>query len=74
MIKNLETRKKIAKLVYCRYGNNLTIEEKKELENEVGAAMEGYELAIEEAVKLLENNFNMPNDFSQIFREHLGQL
>ena len=47
---------------------------KKELENEVGAAMEGYELAIEEAVKLLENNFNMPNDFSQIFREHLGQL
>ena len=73
MIKNIEIRKRIANTVYSRYGN-LTIAEKKELENEVGAAMEGYELAIEEAVKLLENNFNMPNDFSQIFREHLGQL
>lgn len=74
MIKNLGTRKKIAKLVYCRYGGNLTIEEKNELENEVGAAMDGYELAIDETIKWLEHNFNMPDDFEQKLREYLGQL
>ena len=71
MIKNIEIRKRIANTVYSRYGN-LTIEEKKELENEVGAAMEGYELAIKDIVEWLEDNFNMPQDFETKLQEYIA--
>ena len=71
MIKNIEIRKRIANAVYSRYGN-LTIEEKKELQNEVGAAMEGYELAIKDIVEWLEDNFNMPQDFEPKLQEYLA--
>ena len=44
-------------MVYNGYGENLGIqltnEDKKELENEVGAAFKGYELALKEVTQLI---------------------
>ena len=57
MIRNLNKRKELAQMVYNGYGENLGIqltnEDKKELENEVGAAFKGYELALKEVTQLI---------------------
>ena len=42
-------------MVYKRYGH-LTQEEKREVENEVGAAMEAYEMAVDEIKEWLRHN------------------
>ena len=55
----MDKRKELAQMVYNSYGDNLgllTSEDKKELENEVGAAFKGYELAMNDVVKLIDDN------------------
>lgn len=52
MIRNIEKRKQLAKLVYESYFN-LNQEEKKEMENEVAAAFKGYELALKDICQII---------------------
>ena len=65
MIRNLNKRKELAQMVYNGYGENLGIqltnEDKKELENEVGAAFKGYELALKEVAKLITDGKSTEN-------------
>ncbi len=65
MIRNLNKRKELAQMVYNGYGENLGIqltnEDKKELENEVGAAFKGYELALKEVAKLITDGKSTKN-------------
>ena len=60
MIINIDKRKKLAQMVYNGYGEHLgiqlTCEDKKELENKVGAAFNGYELAMKDIEKLIDEN------------------
>lgn len=57
MIKSLKKRRELAEMVYARYGG-LSKEEKPEYENEVGAAFEAYEKAINDACEWLGKNLS----------------
>ena len=58
MIKSLKKRRELAEMVYARYGG-LSKDEKPEYENEVGAAFEAYEKAINDACEWLIDNAYM---------------
>jgi len=53
-IKNIDKRKELAEIVYQGYGG-LEDDEKKEYENEVGAAFEGYAKGLRDIAQLLVN-------------------
>ncbi len=74
MIKNLNKRKELAQMVYNRYGDqfgNLTKEDKKDLEMEIGAAFEGYEMALKEVAKMIAESKNI-TDIMQFITEVTG--
>jgi len=48
-------------MVYNRYGNILTNEDKKSLENEIGAAFEAYQTALDEIADLITNGQTTEN-------------
>lgn len=56
MIRDLNKRKEIAQMVYNRYGNILTEKDKEDLDNEVGAAFDAYEMALNEITDLISND------------------
>lgn len=61
MIRNLNKRKELAQMVYNRYGDQfgcLTKEDKKDIEMEIGAAFEGYEMALKEVAKMIAEGKN----------------
>lgn len=58
MIRNIEKRKELQQMVYDRYTPNLTEDEKKELENEVGAAFYAYHMALEDIVQIIVDGNN----------------
>ena len=53
-IKNIDKRKELAEIVYQGYGG-LEDDEKKEYENEVGAAIKGYTTAMRDIAQILVN-------------------
>ena len=74
MIKNLNKRKELAQMVYNRYGDqfgSLTKEDKKDLEMEVGAAFDGYEMALKEVAKMITEGKNT-TDIMQFIKEVTG--
>lgn len=52
MIRNIEKRKELLQMVYVQY-RQLTEEEKKEHDMEVGAAYDGYELALKDIAQII---------------------
>ena len=56
MIRDLNKRNEIAQMVYNRYGNILTEKDKEDLDNEVGAAFDAYEMALNEITDLISND------------------
>ena len=74
IIKNLNKRKELAQMVYNRYGDqfgNLTKEDKKDLEMEIGAAFDAYELALKEVAKLITDG-KTAEDIMQFITEVTG--
>ena len=74
MIRNLNKRKELAQMVYNRYGDqfdSLTKEDKKDLEMEIGAAFEGYEMALKEVAKMISEGKNTA-DIMQFVTEVTG--
>jgi len=61
MIRNIKKRQELAQMVYNRYGNILTNEDKKSLENEIGAAFEAYQTALDEIADLITNGQTTEN-------------
>ena len=74
MIRDLNKRKELAQMVYNRYGDQfgvLTKEDKKDLEMEIGAAFEGYEMALKEVAKLITDG-KTAEDIMQFITEVTG--
>ena len=53
MLRNFEKRRELQQGVYGKYTPDLTGEEKKELENEVGAAFRGYATALRDIAQVI---------------------
>lgn len=69
MIRNLEKRREIAMGVYGKYVQPLSAEDKRNLEGDVCSAFDGYEKALKEVCKLIDEGASICDIRAYITRQ-----